>query len=283
MDASNALAPLLTLSNVSGIRLFSDRFKCRILEMAARDIDLPTRLASLECVNQLCQLDLLDEGDAKWIIPCLFDIESKVRESAAPMLVKLVEEQKGDIETDQPGFQDIKALCQLFVQHMASDNDRHGRKPREQNEDDLDFEEEAILHARQKDQKQLIEWFSAGWKASHLSFGSFGMDQVVASLWSMFPLVKVLFLRVSHPGLENNGRVFVRVVRRKRGMLFVSRGGNMPRLPFSIIYRTISRPNLCKALIDRYPNVFVTRIDQNHTVAFQKIRARLCWTNSQFD
>jgi hypothetical protein len=186
------LSGLLTEANIHNLRLFLDRFKNRILEMAAKDVDLTTRLVALETLNKMSLLDLLEDVDSKVVISMLFDSDSKVRGAAAKMIPKIVSEKADTIEESyfpSESLWKIKSLCKVLAESYSSTD---GRKDTVDSEsDDFTISQEELIKAQEADQKQLLEWFSIDWVPRDLSFGISGVKEAVQSLWSTLPIVQV--------------------------------------------------------------------------------------------
>ncbi|KAJ7701757.1 hypothetical protein B0H17DRAFT_1127998 [Mycena rosella] len=64
---------------------FTERFKGRMLEMAARDVDIPVRVAVLGVLEHLGAA-MLEEDEREQVALCVFDAEPKVRHAVAPLV-----------------------------------------------------------------------------------------------------------------------------------------------------------------------------------------------------
>jgi cohesin complex subunit SA-1/2 len=192
-EAIKALNSLMVPAHLAGLRLFSDRFKGRILEMASSESDAGTRLLAIDVTLKLGSLDLLDEEDASCIIPLLFDSDLKVRQGAAPLIPGLLKD-KQLTESDEAPAQ-LKLFCQLLLDSMVLARDESAdasQSLKTRQWDDLDFEEEDMFRARMRDRKALIHWFTKTCqKPATLPFGLDGMKGAVEALWSVLPLVQV--------------------------------------------------------------------------------------------
>ena len=79
-------------SNRHNLRSFTDRFRNRMVEMGARDADLNVRVESLEFLNQLRSLDLLEPEDIDTVGQLIFDNEPRVRKAVAQFFVSNIED-----------------------------------------------------------------------------------------------------------------------------------------------------------------------------------------------
>lgn len=190
------LSGLLNEANIPNLRLFLDRFKNRILEIAAKDVDLSTRLVALEALNKMSQLDLLDDEDSKIIVSMLFETESKVRNLAAKMIPKILSEKQDTMEESyfsSKAHWELNCLCKVLVESCVSNDAKTFVDSDEcdQDDQDLSISQEELMQAQEKEQKQLLEWFSIDWIPKDLSFGISGMKEAVQSLWPHLSIIKV--------------------------------------------------------------------------------------------
>lgn len=79
-------------SNRHNLRSFTDRFRARMVEMGARDADLNVRVESLEFLNQLRSLDLLEPEDIDTVGQLIFDNEPRVRKAVAQFFASNIED-----------------------------------------------------------------------------------------------------------------------------------------------------------------------------------------------
>ncbi|KAK5938406.1 cohesin complex subunit [Knufia obscura] len=79
-------------SNRGNLRSFTDRFRKRMVEMGARDADLNVRVESIEFLNQLRSLDLLEPEDIDTVGQLVFDNEPRVRKAVAQFFVSNIED-----------------------------------------------------------------------------------------------------------------------------------------------------------------------------------------------
>lgn len=192
LDAIKSLNSLMTPNHIAGLRLFSDRFKGRILEMSASEPDTTTRLLAIEAVVKLGELDLLDEEDASFIVPLLFDSDVKVRQAGAPLIPGLLKEKQLTESDDAPA--QLKLLCQLVLENMTAivKLEEKVSKNSSSQWDDMSFEEEEVFRARIRDRNDLADWFkTTSKKPLTLPFGPLGAKCAVDALWNELPLVKV--------------------------------------------------------------------------------------------
>lgn len=187
------LSSLLSESNISNLRLFLDRFKSRILEIGAKDEDVSTRLVAIEALNKMSVLDLLDTENSKIIVSMLFETEPKVRTLAAKMIPKILLEKQESIDEglfSSETFWELNCLCKVFVESYNSINPID-TLDFEVEEQDLSMAEENLVEAQEKDQKEMLKWFSRDWLPEDLHFGIFGVKEALQSLSGILPVVKV--------------------------------------------------------------------------------------------
>ncbi len=200
LETIKSLNALMTPAHLAGLRLFSDRFKGRILEMAESDSDDAARLSAIEALVKLGTLELLDEEDASAIVPLLFDENVKIRVAAGPLIPGLLED-KQLTESGEARSQ-LKLLCQLLLENPPpSKNESEGEAFSSTQYDDMGFEEEEVFRMRVRDRNDLVDWFTkpTGKSCPLPSLSATRAKNVVEALWTELPLVQVSFsLTVVH-------------------------------------------------------------------------------------
>ncbi|KAJ5894066.1 hypothetical protein N7495_005757 [Penicillium taxi] len=91
-----ALTQLLPLyeskDNVGGLHSFTERFRSRIVEIAAQDADFAVRLAAIELLIFLREGGLLEPADIDSIGRLIFDVDPRIRKTAGRFFVANVED-----------------------------------------------------------------------------------------------------------------------------------------------------------------------------------------------
>jgi hypothetical protein len=187
LDALKSLLPIYTDANLAELGTFTDRFKVRILQIAGQDVDSSVRIAALQCLSKIAQLHLLDEEDAKNLVPIVFDFDSKIRLAVAPIFSALLSEKTSEMEADGVSAK-FQCLCQILLEN------RHSSPLFEINEkkdpiDNLEYEEEDLFRQRQSDQDEWLAWYSNDMPIN--GFSNETMDHVVTALWQSVDIVKV--------------------------------------------------------------------------------------------
>ena len=191
------LSKLLADSNISNLRLFLDRFKPRIIEMATRDVDLSTRLVSIETLIKMSQLDLLDSSDFTMIVPMIFDADSKIRGLVSKMLPKILVEKQDSFDADEfpsNNALELHCLCSILIESDCSLGMDSSLIYSQQKDDELSLEDESRLLLLEKEQKELLEWYSESWTIGDLHFDGLSVRDAVKALWDVLPLVRVFLL-----------------------------------------------------------------------------------------
>lgn len=75
-------------NNVGGLRTFTERFRSRLVEMATRDADQTVRAATVELLEAIRAIGLLEPEDIDTIGRLLFDSEARVRKSVTGFFVE---------------------------------------------------------------------------------------------------------------------------------------------------------------------------------------------------
>lgn len=99
--------------NLAVLRTFNDRFRSRVVEMAAHDSDLEVRASAIVLVDLIRDAGLIKPEDIDTVGRLIFDLEPKVRKSAGRFFVANVEdsfdstiEEVGDELNDMFGDED---------------------------------------------------------------------------------------------------------------------------------------------------------------------------------
>ncbi|KAJ5159705.1 uncharacterized protein N7482_006709 [Penicillium canariense] len=91
-----ALTQLLPLyenkDNIGVLHSFTDRFRSRIVEIAAQDADINVRVAAIELLNPLREAGLLEPDDIDAIGKLVFDIDPRIRKTAGRFFVANVQD-----------------------------------------------------------------------------------------------------------------------------------------------------------------------------------------------
>ncbi|KAH1778962.1 hypothetical protein KXX07_003643 [Aspergillus fumigatus] len=78
--------------NIAGLRSFTERFRQRMVEMAAHDADVGVRASSIELLDLIREAGLLEPADIDTVGRLVFDVEPRVRRAAGPFFVANVED-----------------------------------------------------------------------------------------------------------------------------------------------------------------------------------------------
>ena len=78
--------------NIAALRAFTDRFRPRIVEMAARDAEAGVRAEAIELLDKLREAELLEPDDIDTIGQLVFDTEPRVRKAVAKFFVSNIED-----------------------------------------------------------------------------------------------------------------------------------------------------------------------------------------------
>jgi cohesin complex subunit SA-1/2 len=89
LEVVKALAKLFkTKDSVSSLRHFTERFRPRLVEMGAQDVDITVRAATIELLDVVRKVGFLEPNDIETIGRLLFDSEQKVRKAVVPFFVE---------------------------------------------------------------------------------------------------------------------------------------------------------------------------------------------------
>ncbi|CEJ58258.1 hypothetical protein PMG11_06922 [Penicillium brasilianum] len=78
--------------NIAVLHSFTDRFRPRIVEIAAQDADINVRVAAIELLNHLREGGLLEPDDIDAIGKLVFDIDPRIRKTAGRFFVANVQD-----------------------------------------------------------------------------------------------------------------------------------------------------------------------------------------------
>jgi cohesin complex subunit SA-1/2 len=78
--------------NIAALRAFTDRFRPRMVEMAARDAEPGVRAETIELLDRLRDAELLEPDDIDTIGQLVFDTEPRVRKAVAKFFVSNIED-----------------------------------------------------------------------------------------------------------------------------------------------------------------------------------------------
>jgi cohesin complex subunit SA-1/2 len=104
---------------IVSLRSFTERFKPRLIEIATRDIDLPTRVAVIQLLRTIDDQGLLEEEQREQLCLLVFGIEARIRKAVGGFVNSVwtdVVEGKlmGSREKETPRAQ-AKALAELLI------------------------------------------------------------------------------------------------------------------------------------------------------------------------
>jgi cohesin complex subunit SA-1/2 len=78
--------------NIAALRAFTDRFRPRMVEMAARDAEPGVRAETIELLDKLRDAELLEPDDIDTVGQLVFDAEPRVRKAVAKFFVSNIED-----------------------------------------------------------------------------------------------------------------------------------------------------------------------------------------------
>jgi cohesin complex subunit SA-1/2 len=115
LEVVKALTKLFkTKDSVSNLRHFTERFRPRLVEMGAQDVDITVRSATIELLDVVRKVGFLEPNDIETIGRLLFDSEQKVRKAVVPFFVENLDdlyheklEELGGKDSDEV-FKDIE-------------------------------------------------------------------------------------------------------------------------------------------------------------------------------
>ena len=136
--------------NVGRLRAFTERFRPRIVEMAARDAEPSIRASSVELLDLIRDAGLLEPDDIDTIGKLIFDTEPRVRKAVAGFFAEnindhfestieelggeegideaLGEEDEEDFDTPRKAWLKLKCLAEV-LRSCDSDNDEESLEP----------------------------------------------------------------------------------------------------------------------------------------------------------
>ncbi|OLL23153.1 Cohesin subunit psc3 [Neolecta irregularis DAH-3] len=97
------------------IRHFTEKFKTRLFEMAAKDADLSVRTASTSLLNQIRLRGFFEQEEIQDICKLLFDSERRVRHALGPFIAGIVEEEYTET------IQEMGVDVETFEKHLETE------------------------------------------------------------------------------------------------------------------------------------------------------------------
>jgi len=130
--------------NIAGLRSFTERFRQRMVEMAAQDADVVVRASAVELLDLIRDAGLIEPGDVDVVGRLVFDAEPRVRKAAGRFFVANVQdvfdsttEELGDEINELLGDEDeddfaspkrswikFKCLVDMLQSYDSQENDR---------------------------------------------------------------------------------------------------------------------------------------------------------------
>ncbi|CAG8707722.1 10_t:CDS:10, partial [Acaulospora morrowiae] len=163
---------------VSGLRIFTERFKPRLLEMAIRESDINVRISSIHILTLIHQIGLLDDEERDQLSLLMYCDIYKVRKAVAPFikisLDDFIKEKRTKVQTLMVGsgtkrkrnidigsnneanatkqsWVSFKCLAEFFVKYNKALEDAQKEdeaSDREEDEiDEVEFDYGALIHS----------------------------------------------------------------------------------------------------------------------------------------
>lgn len=135
--------------NIAGLRSFTERFRQRMVEMAAQDADAVVRESAVELLDLIRDAGLIEPGDVDIVGRLVFDAEPRVRKAAGGFFVANVQdvfdsttEELGDEINEMFGDEDeddfaspkrswikFKCLVDMLQSYDGQENDQKPERP----------------------------------------------------------------------------------------------------------------------------------------------------------
>lgn len=149
---SVAVAQLLSLyknkDNIAGLRSFTERFRQRIVEMAAQDADAGVRTSVVELLDLVRDAGLIEPSDIDIVGRLVFDSEPRVRKAAGRFFVANIQdvfdsiteevteeindlfgEDDDDLTSPQRSWIKFKCLTDVLQAYDTQENELKSRRP----------------------------------------------------------------------------------------------------------------------------------------------------------
>ncbi|KAI8897499.1 hypothetical protein BC833DRAFT_593564 [Globomyces pollinis-pini] len=128
LDSLHSMLKILTKDFDSGIRLFCERFKQRVIDMALGEKDHTVRLTAVKVVCGFNDLGFLDDSDQLQVVPLILDHDAKVRDQMGLFVCEWLDteyhqsmiEKSNTIPIESstaqpPEYLQLKSLAQMLV------------------------------------------------------------------------------------------------------------------------------------------------------------------------
>ena len=102
ITVSQLLSLYQNKDNIAGLRSFTQRFRRRMVEMAAQDADPGVRASVVEMLDLIRDAGLIEPGDVDTVGRLVFDVESRVRKAAGRFFVANVQDVFDSITEEAP-------------------------------------------------------------------------------------------------------------------------------------------------------------------------------------
>ena len=110
--------------NLGRLRSFTERFRARMVEMAARDADSTIRALAIELLDMIRELGLIEPDDIDTVGKLIFDTDPKVRKAVAPFFAATVADSLEAI-VDEMGGEEV--LDEILGDEADEDHDNPRR------------------------------------------------------------------------------------------------------------------------------------------------------------
>ena len=132
-------------NNVARLRVFTERFRTRVLEMAMQDADLGIRISAIELLDLIRETELLEPDDIDSIGRLIFDSEPRIRKAVAGFFAEnindlyestldefggheglseiLGEEVENDFDSPRPTWLKLKCTAETLHSYDSQDED----------------------------------------------------------------------------------------------------------------------------------------------------------------
>jgi cohesin complex subunit SA-1/2 len=138
------LEKIMKMDNIGGVRDFIERFRPRIVEVAARDSEVSVRASAVDLLDMIRKAGMLEPDDIDTIGKLIFDSEARVRNAVVPFFAEnindlyeaKIDDQGGeetleevftvdneDHESPRPGWIKLKCLAEVLLSYDSDDRE----------------------------------------------------------------------------------------------------------------------------------------------------------------
>lgn len=151
------LEKIMKMDNIGGIRDFIERFRPRIVEIAARDSELSVRISAVDLLDMIRKAGMLEPDDIDIIGKLIYDADARVRNAVVPFFSENINDlydakidelggeesleesfvvDDDDHESPRLGWIKLKCLAEVLLSYDSDDREEFASKAENETDND---------------------------------------------------------------------------------------------------------------------------------------------------